>query len=248
MGKVVFSLAAVAASLLLLLASFHAASRYEGPAAVKFAALALQAVLAAAAFRRSWVPAFFIAGAFILTLFGYDMYRDVSLKSVSGRNRGTLGEARGRLQTYFAEHARYPDTPDLTGLELSLRQHGTGAAEADVTDLSSCAFRFSDTDLSRGPVVLRYSYLSPEEGHPYVHEHTADKAGYPGPVIFPGASISYSVELPGVGPLRSGEFTAPEPEGFEPDTGRLLYDPGSGALFINCTHTDKYKGVRWSGI
>lgn len=176
MRKVVMSLAFVAASLALALVSFRLGAYYDGSGVLLAVSLILQAGLAAAAWRTSWVPSFFIAAAFTVTLLFYGAYADIAAKVEYGSNAAALSALRSAALKHYHENESYPAVLEMDEewrIDLS-RWHGE-VRSVENTDLSA-----------------------------------------------PGA--------------------------LDGDTGKVLYDPSTGEVRVDCTHTNRYKHERWRDL
>lgn len=161
---------------MLALASFRLGAYYEGSGVLFAVSLILQAGLAAAAWRTSWIPSFFIAAAFTVTLMFYGANADIAAKVEYGSNAGALSTLRSAALKHYQETAAYPaelETDEKWRIYLG-RWHGE-VRSVENADLSA-------------------------------------------------------------------------PDALDGDTGRVLYDPRTGDVRIDCTHTSRYKDVRWCDL
>ena len=200
--------------------------------------LGISVLGAAAAFfglRRVFSAMWLYAAALLFFVVTYPILEGLESYSREGRIRGSLSMLRQTLFENRAETGAWPQAvPWLPAKVFDLHA-------GHKTPLEVQMFVFPQA-----------AYLWPPKGHGDALNVEAREAGVPDgePLIwrwnaasiapmfmYPGKEFSYRVTRVKDGVLvSSGVFKAPVPGGFILDSGAVVYDPSTGALFINCVH------------
>lgn len=188
--------------------------------------------------RRRFAGMWLYAAALLLFLVVYPRLGGLESYTREGRMRGRLYMLRQQIMLRRSETGAWPqDAAGLYAEDFELRAgHRTPRAVQ--------AFNFA-----------RENYLWPPGGPKETLNIAALEAGAPeeeairrswspgapDPLfLYPGKEFNYRVTRDKGGALvSSGSFKSPVPEGFDADSGAVVYDPSTGHVFINCVHRRK---------
>ncbi len=160
-----------------------------------------------------------------------------------GRMKGGLSELRTQVEKIKADSGAYPaDASALLPGRLDLGPGHKKTAAVETVRLPAEAYLLPPAMKKGDSLLVTVKTVSGDWERRY--SWSADSVW---PVLlYPGRSYSYEVRNERDKSLVSGgTVSVPLPPGFVEDGATYVYDPGSGYVFINCTHALRQKPEAW---